>query len=208
MSFLPASPVLQRGERKQESINTGSRVKSGMTQNKNYFLSVSRLVRGKGVDLVVEVCNKLGLPLKVVGSGPELSKYQVSSIKYKGIEFLGPVSDEELAKLYGGSKALIIASEDEDFGITAVEAQAAGTPVIAPKSGGFLETVIPGKTGFLYEGPGMVSVDSLTEALQSFDETKFKAEALRKNADKFSKERFKKEILELVNENLNSKLDK
>jgi len=173
-------------------------------KQRKYFLSVGRLVRSKGIDVIVEACVRLGLPLKVVGSGPELEslKFKVQSEKWKNIEFLGQVSDRELPKLYAGAKATIVASEDEDFGITSIEAQAAGTPVIAPASGGFLETVIDGKTGLLYGGPGMVNADSLIGVLREFRENQFKSEDLRKNAEKFSKERFKKEILELVEKNL------
>jgi len=164
-----------------------------------YFLVLSRLARSKGIDVIIEACGKLGLPLRIAGTGPEMAPLRQGSAGYKNIEFLGWVSDEERVSLLQGAKALIVASEDEDFGITAVEAQAAGTPVIAPASGGFLETVIPGKTGLLYGGPGQVNVNSLVEALQKFNPEDYDQEDLRKNAEKFSKERFKKEILELIN---------
>ncbi|MDP3974009.1 MAG: glycosyltransferase [Candidatus Daviesbacteria bacterium] len=202
MSFPRTKADLGMRESNKKNIY-GSRIKSGMTEGK-YFLSVGRLVRGKGIDIIIEACVRLGLPLKVVGSGPERENLE-SRIKnqgYKNIEFLGQVSDRELPKLYAGAKATIVASEDEDFGITSIEAQAAGTPVIAPASGGFLETVIDGKTGLLYGGPGMVNADSLIGVLREFREDQFKSEDLRKNAEKFSKERFKKEILELVEKNL------
>lgn len=161
-----------------------------------YFLSVGRLVRGKGVEVIVEACSELNLPLKVVGVGPQLDN--LKKIAGKNVQFLGQVDDNQLPKLYGGALATIVASEDEDFGIVPVESQACGTPVIAPKSGGFLETVIDGKTGLLYGGPGMVSVNALMDALQKFHQSKFDSDDLRKNAQEFSKERFKKEILELV----------
>lgn len=169
----------------------------------SYFLVLSRLVRGKGVEVVVEACGKLGLPLKVAGSGPELDNLKKLAANYKlqTTDFLGWVSDEDKVKLLQNAKALIVASEDEDFGITSVEAQAAGTPVIAPASGGFLETVIDHKTGLLYGGSGMVNVDSLVGVLREFREDQFKPEDLRKNAEKFSKERFKKEILDLIQKN-------
>ncbi len=172
----------------------------------SYFLVLSRLVRGKGVEVVVEACGKLGLPLKVAGSGPELINLQklLGREHNEVTEFLGWVSDEERVKLLQNAKALIVASEDEDFGITSVEAQAAGTPVIAPASGGFLETVVEGKTGLLYGGPGQVTVDELVRVLGKFREEQFKAEDLRKNAEKFSKERFKKEMLKLIEENLST----
>lgn len=173
----------------------------------NYYLVLSRLVRGKGVEVVAEACAGLGLPLKVAGTGSELenlknlaSSFQIPASNF---QFLGWVSDEERIELLANAKALIVASEDEDFGITSVEAQAVGTPVIAPASGGFLETVTV-KTGILYGGPRQVTVAALIEALQKFDPSKFDPNDCRKNAEKFSKDRFKKEILELVEKNLES----
>ncbi len=180
----------------REALRTGPPVK------REYFLVVSRLVRGKGVDVVVEACSKLGLPLKVVGTGPELAPLRQGFAGYKNIEFLGQVDDNKLADLYAQAKALIVASEDEDFGITSVEAQASGIPVLAPASGGYLETVIDNKTGVLYGGVGIVNVQSLIDALERFDGTKFNAEDCRKNAEQFSKARFKKEILELIEKNI------
>ncbi len=165
-------------------------------KKEDYLLVLNRLVRGKGTETVVEAATKLNLPLKVAGTGPELDR--LKRLAGKNIEFLGWVSDAERVKLLQNAKALIVASEDEDFGITSIESQAVGTPVIAPKSGGFLETVIDQVTGLLYGGPGQVTVESLMDALQKFDSAQFKAEDLRKNAQNFSKERFKKEIMSLV----------
>lgn len=168
----------------------------------NFFLALNRLVRGKGAEVIVQAATRLGLPLKVAGTGPQLTS--LKKIAGKNVEFLGWVSDQERVQLLSYAKALIVASEDEDFGITSIEAQAAGTPVIAPASGGFLETVTGGKTGLLYGGPGQVSVDVLVAALQKFNPADFKAADLRKNAQNFSKDRFKKEMLELIDKNLNS----
>lgn len=166
----------------------------------NYFLVLNRLARSKGTEVIVEAATKLDLPLKVAGVGPEMDS--LKKMAGKNVEFLGWVSDEVRVKLLQNAKALIVASEDEDFGITSIEAQAAGTPVIAPASGGFLETVVDKKTGLLYGGPGLVSTQSLIEALQEFDSAQFRAEDLRKNAQNFSNERFKKEILELIDKNI------
>ncbi|OGE32539.1 hypothetical protein A3C59_01560 [Candidatus Daviesbacteria bacterium RIFCSPHIGHO2_02_FULL_36_13] len=165
-----------------------------------YFLILGRLVRSKGVDIILEACGKLGLPVKIAGTGPEMDNLKKLAAIYHipTTSFLGWVSDSERIKLLQDAKALIIASEDEDFGITSIEAQAAGTPVIAPASGGFLETVEDNKTGLLYGGEGMVNTNFLIEALEKFKETKLNPEDLRKNAEKFSKERFKKEMLDLV----------
>ncbi|QQG43020.1 MAG: glycosyltransferase [Candidatus Daviesbacteria bacterium] len=167
---------------------------------KSYFLSVGRLVKGKGIDVIVKTCAKLGLPLKVVGTGPELNNLQkiLDREDNKTIEFLGQVSDEQLPKLYAGAIATIVASEDEDFGIVPVESMAVGTPVIAVKAGGFLETVVDGKTGQFFNNATIVE---LMKVLQDFDPAKYRAEDCKKQAEKFSKERFQKEIRELIKKN-------
>lgn len=162
----------------------------------SYFLSLSRLWKGKGVDVIVRAAAKLDLPLKVVGSGPELAN--LKNIAGKTVEFLGHVNDEERIKLYSEAKALIVAAEDEDFGITVVEAQAVGTPVIALKSGGYLETVVAGKTGeFFEEG-------YLEEVLEKFDPKKYESRDCIKQAEKFSQQRFKEQILELIKSHFKS----
>jgi glycosyltransferase involved in cell wall biosynthesis len=163
---------------------------------RNYFLYLGRVVRGKGVDIIVEACSKLGLFLKVAGTGPQLK--DLKKFSSENIEFLGEVSDEQRVELFTNAKALIVASEDEDFGITAVESQAVGTPVIAVKTGGYLETVIDKKTGIFFD---KATTKSLIYALEKFDQIKFQEAELKKNAEKFSKERFKKEILHLIEGN-------
>ncbi|MBI2596497.1 glycosyltransferase [Candidatus Daviesbacteria bacterium] len=169
-------------------------------ENRKYFLSLGRLVRGKGTEVIVESCTKLGVPLKVAGSGPELEN--LKSLAGVSVEFLGWVSDEKRLELLSGAKALILASEDEDFGITSIEAQWMGTPVIAPASGGYLETVIAEKTGEFYGGPGQVTVENLLETLKNFDPDKYKTEDCIKQAQMFSKKRFKEELLKLIKSNL------
>lgn len=173
---------------------------------RKYFLTLNRLVRGKGTEVAVAACSKLNLPLKVAGMGQEINN--LKKIAGESIEFLGEVTDKDRIKLLSEAKALLACSEDEDFGITAVEAMAGGTPVIAARAGGYLETVIEGKTGQFYT-PGFlrdfntyvdrVSVENLVKLLEEFDEKTFKVVDLKAQAEKFSKERFKKEILELVN---------
>ena len=170
--------------------------KSRGKKGEEYFLSVGRLVRGKGIDIIVEACTRLGVPLKVVGAGPQLEELKKKASK--NVEFLGQVKDEDMAEIYHNAKATIVASEDEDFGIVPVESMASGTPVIAIKAGGFLETVIDGKTGSFYE---KATAEYLVEVLKNFDSKKFKEEDCVKQAEKFSKERFKKEILELIDKN-------
>ena len=193
-----------------------------------YFLVVSRLVASKNVDVVVEVCAKLGLPLKVVGTGRELEKLKKLAIKgakkhsrsevrvlsgeHSGsgakstVGFLGDVEDRELARLYQNCRAVIFAASQEDFGIVPVEAMATGKPVIASAEGGVLESVIDaipagkGKgTGVYFDPP---TAGSLTLAINNFVDLEkkgyFDAKFIKKHAQKFSKDRFKREILKFV----------
>ena len=167
----------------------------------DYFLSLGRLVRGKGVDVVIEASNRSGVVLKVAGNGPELEELKKKA--GKNIEFLGGVSDEERVVLLSKAKALVVASEDEDFGITNIEALAAGTPVIALKAGGYLETVIDGNTGEFFEGNRREEViDNLAALLKSFNPNKYKEADLKKQAEKFSKEEFQKKLLDLIKKNI------
>lgn len=117
-------------------------------QTANYYLTVSRLAPTKHIDLLIEAANKGKFHLKVVGNGSQ-EKY-LKSIAGPTVEFLGSVNDQELNKLYLNAKAFLYASVNEDFGMVPVESMAHGTPVVAYASGGVLETVIDGKTGYLY----------------------------------------------------------
>lgn len=159
----------------------------------DYFLVVSRLVPYKRVDLAVKVFNRLKLPLVIVGTGSERLKLRLMA--GKNIKFVGEVTDSELADYYKGARALIMPQE-EDFGMVSVEAQAFGVPVIAYKKGGVLDSVIEGKTGALFDRQ---TPESLIAAVERFDKMVFNPGELVNNAKNFSKERFKKEFLELVN---------
>ncbi len=154
--------------------------------NSKFFLVVSRLEPYKNVDLVVQACNQLGKPLKVAGTGRELKRLR--KIAGPSVDILGRVTEEELSLLYGGCKALVATASDEDFGLTPVEAMAYGKPVVAFKSGGFKETVIPGKTGIFFEE---LSVESLTEALQKSESLYCRVDDCLSQAKKFSKKKFK-----------------
>jgi glycosyltransferase involved in cell wall biosynthesis len=162
-------------------------------KNGKYFLIVSRLVPYKKVDLAVKAFNKLGYPLLIIGKGTEEKK--LKSIARKNIKFVREVSEKKLVEYYQRAKALIMPQE-EDFGIVAIEAQAAGTPVIAYKAGGALDTIIEGKTGIFFEKQ---TVKNLIEVIRKFNKFKFTQEDLIKNAAKFSKKRFKQEFLDLIN---------
>jgi glycosyltransferase involved in cell wall biosynthesis len=175
----------------------------------DYYLYLGRLARGKGIDVIVSACTKLNVPLKIAGTGPILSELKKKA--GKSVEFIGAVSDEDRVRLYAGAKAFIVASEDEDFGITQIEAMAAGTPVIAVRAGGYLETIIEGKTGEFFESVkegtsyhqafNMQTVENLVEVLKTFNPNKYQEEDCRSQAVKFSEETFHRLILELIKNN-------
>jgi glycosyltransferase involved in cell wall biosynthesis len=163
--------------------------------NKSYFLAGGRLARPKHIDLIVETFKKLNQPLKIFGRGFAGAEDQLLEKKGKNIDFVGEVSDKEKLDLMRNAKAFVIAAEDEDFGITPVEAQSVGTPVIAYRSGGVLESVSEGKTGLFFDN---LSIESLSDEVKKFDKIKFNREEIINHSQKFSKERFKKEIKDFV----------
>ncbi len=160
----------------------------------NYFIAVSRLVPYKRIDVAVEAFSKLGLKLLVVGEGPEEEK--LKKIASKNVEFVGYVERDKLRELMAKARALIFPAE-EDFGITPVEAQASGTPVIAYGVGGSAETIVDGETGILFQKQ---TPESLIEAVKIFlkVEDKFDTKSMLKNARRFSKDRFQKEFENFV----------
>jgi len=166
-------------------------------KKENHFLIVSRLVGAKGIEKAIELSNKLNFKLKIIGESAGFSylKSHLSDLKSGNVEFLGRLSDEELYKEYAKAKALTALAKDEDFGMTVVEAQAAGTPIIAFNSGGFKETVTS-DTGVLIDE---ISEKSLQEAITKLEKTKWNKEKIIANAKKFSKEKFKKQMIECVN---------
>jgi len=169
------------------------------TDVKDYYLFVSRLVDYKRCDVVVEAFNKLKVPLKIIGRGPEREK--LIKMANDNIEFLGYLSDEDMKKYYREAKAFIFAAE-EDFGIVPVEAMACGRPVIAFGKGGATESVIENITGTFFKEQ---TSESLIDAVNNFDPSKFDPEVIRKHAEKFSIDRFKKEFLNYLENTINHK---
>lgn len=172
----------------------------------NYYLIASRLVGGKGLALAVEAAKQLKVPLKIVGvpAGYWAELTQLRKEAGEHIEFLGYVSDDELAALYAGAKAFLALATDEDFGMTPVEAMSMGTPVIAYAGGGYTESVIDGKTGIFFHEP---TVEGLMSAIKKFEQMSSKgrsasgrdwSKACMAQAQKFSKKRFQKALKEFV----------
>jgi len=154
----------------------------------DYFLVVSRLVPYKRIDLAVQACTQLGLPLIVGGQGRDRARLE--AMAGPTVQFIGYVPDEDLPDLFARCRAFIFPGL-EDFGITPVQAQAAGRPVIAFRGGGALDTVIPGKTGLLFAEP---TVESLAGVLQTFDDAQFDPAVLRAHAMQFDSAVFERAI--------------
>lgn len=160
----------------------------------DYYLIGGRLVSYKRYDIAVEAFNKLGLPLKIFGTGPEFDRLRDRA--RKNIEFLGRVSDEAMAELYAHCIAFLHPQE-EDFGITAVEAMASGRPVIAYRAGGALETVVAGVTGEFIDDQDW---ESLADKIIRFEPDRYDAQAIRRHAEQFSEHRFQSAIARFIDE--------
>ncbi|MGH2582059.1 MAG: glycosyltransferase [Anaerolineales bacterium] len=161
---------------------------------KDYYLTVSRLAPYKRVDLIARAFSQLGQRLIIVGEGSELSK--IKKLAAKNIQILPFQSPETLAALMAEARAFVYTAE-EDFGIAAVEAQAAGCPVIAYGRGGLTETVIDGETGLFFQRQ---TSDDIVAAVKRFEalEKSFDSGAIRKNAERFSADIFRKKFSDFV----------
>ncbi len=167
------------------------------SQKEEYYVTHTRLVPYKRIDLLVETFSHMrDKRLLVVGTGPEEKK--LKKIATQNVEFLGFLEKRELSKVLSNAKAYLFAAE-EDFGIGTVEAQSSGLPVIALGRGGALETVIDGKTGLFFKEP---TVSSLMEAIDSFEqqEKTFDPALIKSHAEQFGHERFKKQFELLIEE--------
>ena len=172
-------------------IDTNSFVPTG--NKEDFYLTSSRLVPYKRIDLIVEAFAKMPEKrLVVIGAGPEMAKVQAKATS--NIQILGYQSFDVLREHLQKAKAFVFAAE-EDFGIAPLEAQACGTPVIAFCKGGSFETVKDGVTGLFFSEQ---SVSSIIDAVKRFETTSFDPVAIRHHAEKFSEERFRQEFKLLV----------
>ncbi len=158
----------------------------------DYFLIVSRLIPYKRIDIAVGAASELGLPLKIAGRGRDLER--LKSIAGETVEFLGYVPDQDLPRLMSRCRALLFPGL-EDFGITTVQAQSAGRPVIAFKGGGALDTVLPGVTGEFFDS---MSVGSLKSVMARFDAGAYDPAKIRRHALKFDTSVFSRNITAFV----------
>jgi glycosyltransferase involved in cell wall biosynthesis len=161
-----------------------------------YYVALGRFSAYKNFDLVVNGFNLTGMKIKILGSG-----FQGGALKKmarSNIEFVDQPSDEEKHKILSGALGLIFPVTDEDFGIVPVEAMAHGVPVLAHRSGGPMETVIEGETGMFFDN---LNLETFTSKLKEFDslihKKHFDKEKIKKHAQKFSKERFQREFMEV-----------
>jgi glycosyltransferase involved in cell wall biosynthesis len=163
-------------------------------QPASFALVVSALVPYKRVDLAIEGCRLAGVPLKVVGTGPERARLERRA--GPGVEWLGARSDDDLRALYRQARVVLLPGE-EDFGIVPVEAQACGRPVVALGRGGARETVIDGRTGLHVSDD---TPEGFAEALRRLDALPFEPAAARAHAERFSRERFEERITRVIDD--------
>lgn len=161
-------------------------------EKENYFLCVGRLMAYKRFDIAIKAFNKLGLPLKIIGRGPELKN--LKKIAKSNIEFLGRVSDEKLIRYFSRCQAFVFPQE-EDFGITAIEAFASGTPVIAYRGGDIPEHMEEGKSGIFFEKQ---APESIIDAVKKFKSSDYDPKYIRESVLRFDKEVFKAKIKDYV----------
>ncbi|MEW6086140.1 MAG: glycosyltransferase [Chloroflexota bacterium] len=163
-------------------------------RREDYFITVTRLVPHKRVDLLVQAFNQLKLPLLIIGDGPELPRLKATA--NSKIKFAGFQSDEKVAELLSNARAFVCAAE-EDFGIAIVEAQAAGCPVITYGSGGARETVVENITGIFFHDQ---SIEGITDGVQRYEKSfeSFSRAIIAQNALRFNKPRFIREFKDFV----------
>jgi len=168
---------------------------NGKIDFSEYYLIVSRLYPHKNIDIAIEAFNKLGYTLLIIGGGPERNKLE--RLANKNIHFLGELGDEEIAAYYKYAKAFIMPQE-EDFGLTPLEAMSYGIPVLALRRGGALETITEGVDGEFFDDP---IPEALADGIRQLRERgEYNSETIRTSAAKFSVQRFRNDITELVNE--------
>jgi len=159
-----------------------------------FFVTVSRFVPNKRIDLIVDSFTRMGHELVVIGEGPDRAK--IERLSGPNVKILGYQPDEVVADYLQRARAFIFAA-DEDFGIAPIEAQAAGCPVIAYGKGGVMETVVgwpaPNATGVFFDTQ---TSDALEAAVKHFEahEAAFEPETCRRNAERFGRERFQRDL--------------
>jgi len=164
-------------------------------QKEGFYLTASRMVPYKRINLIVEAFSRMpDKELVVIGAGPDFRKIQ--ALATPNVKLLGYQPFDVLKEYLQRAKAFIFSAE-EDFGIVPVEAQACGTPVIAYGKGGALETVVEGKTGIFFREQSIESLEEVIEKFEGLDNV-WDPKIIRENAERFNKARFQKELQQLV----------
>jgi glycosyltransferase involved in cell wall biosynthesis len=171
-------------------------------ERKGYFLMVGRLIAYKRHDIAIEAFNRLKLPLKIIGRGPEMKRLQ--KLAGPTIEFLGRVPEEDLPKYYAECRGFVFPQE-EDFGIVAIEAMASGRPLIAYRGGDIVEHMMEGKMGVYFDEQ---TPEAIVQAMTGFDENRYDPDFIRSQALRFDKEQFKATIRDYVTNALKEHLRK
>lgn len=180
-------------------VDTERFKRTGTSELRHGFVTTGRQTPYKRIDLAVAACSELKVPLVVIGNGPEHKKLE--KMAGRSVLFLTNVTDEEMVRHFQTAEAFIFPTNVEDFGVTAVEAMAAGTPVIAYGKGGPLDYVIPGKTGLLFD---KLTVASLVKTLQEFKPGRFVEATIAGEAQRFSVHAFRKHFQEVITASLAS----
>lgn len=199
-------------------VETSARAHVNTLTRENYYLIVSRVVGGKGIEEAVEAFEKLGI--KLIIAGEKVGKLDHYTIKpLNKVKFVGRVSNEELADLYAGAKGFVALARDEDFGMTVVESMGYGTPVLAYNGGGYRETVRDPahqqigesasqhvsksanqklvQTGVLIDN---LDTESIRKGIERMEKTKWDRKVIKQWASQFNRARFEKEIRSIVGE--------
>ncbi len=179
---------------------TPDRIHNWKLKSKNYYLIVTRLVKWKKIDIAIEAVNDIGANLIIIGDGPDKGRLEGIAVRDQRsgtrdqVTFIGKITREELKSCYQNCRALIV-TQEEDFGIATVEAQACGTPVIAYGKGGTVEIITDKKTGVFFSSQTM---SSLKDAISTSSRLKYDKLAIRHNALRFTKTNFEKIFKEIV----------
>ena len=164
----------------------------------DYFVAFGRLIHYKRFDLVIKAFNKLEMPLKIIGSGPDEGRLR-KLVRWDQIEMIPEIKDENiLRRIISDSQALIF-PQVEDFGLTAAESLACGTPVIAYRAGGALEIVEDGVNGVFFDTQ---TEEAIIHAVRRFQKMDFQQEVVTRSAQKFSQELFKRNLTPIINSSL------
>lgn len=164
-------------------------------KSEGFYLATQRLDKLKRLDLIINVFKKMPQrKIIITGTGPEERSLKELAKGHGNIEFTGNISEDRLLDLYARCRAVVSAPVDEDLGLTAIEAQAAGKPVLAVREGGLLETVVEGKTGIFFEP----NKKSLMEAIENLERKKWNPTKIRKNSSKYDVKVFKKTMSKMI----------